>query len=106
MQSVGMPSAYMEVSETRATSAFSFAGILGHVFRDGGAAHFLFAFHQEFHVHRQRAIHRTQGFDGLDVHVHLALVVHRAAGVEVAVALGGLEGGVTHNSRGSAGCTS
>ncbi len=33
-----------------------------------------------------------QGLEGFDVHPHLALVVDGAAGVEIAVALGGLEG--------------
>jgi len=35
---------------------------------------------------------RDRGFHGLDVHVHLPLVIGRAAAVEVAVALGRLEG--------------
>jgi hypothetical protein len=34
-----------------------------------------------------------EGLDGLDVHVELAFVVHGAAGVDVAVAQGGLKGG-------------
>ena len=42
-----MPSAYMAVSETRATSALSLAGFSGDIFRDGRAADFLFAFDEE-----------------------------------------------------------
>ncbi len=59
---------------------------------DGSAADFLFAFDQELEIHRERAVYRAQGLDGLDVHVHLAFVVGGSAGVDVAVAHGGLEG--------------
>jgi hypothetical protein len=34
----------------------------------------------------------VEGFDGFDVGVHLAFVVGRTAGIEIAVALGGFEG--------------
>src|SRR5271167_3897964 len=37
-------------------------------------------------------MHRLQGFDGLDVHIHLPLVIASAAGIDVAVADGWLEG--------------
>ena len=67
-------------------------GILGDILGDGRAADFLFAFDQELHVHRKLAVHREQRFDGLDVAVHLALVVGRAARVDVAVANRRLEG--------------
>ncbi len=67
--------------------------VFGHVPGDGGAAHFLFAFDQELHVQRQGSVGRAQRLDGLDVHVHLAFVVHRAAGVQIAVALGRFERG-------------
>ena len=70
---------------------FQLGGIFGDVFRDRFAADFFFAFDQELQIDRQRAVDRAQRFDGLDVHVHLALVVGRAAGVDVAVAQGGLK---------------
>ncbi len=36
-------------------------------------------------------MYRAQGFDGFDVHVHLALVIGSAAAVQIPVALGGLK---------------
>src|SRR5438874_1020419 len=35
---------------------------------------------------------RAQGFDGLDVHVHLPLVITRAASIEIAIANARLKG--------------
>ena len=51
-----------------------------------GAADFLFALDQELHVHRQVAVLLQVRFDRLEVHEHLALVVGRAARVDLAVA--------------------
>ena len=55
------------------------------------AAHLFFAFEEELDVHRQAAVLFQMRLDGLEVHEHLALVVGRAARVELAVADGGLE---------------
>ena len=85
---------------------FQFRGIFGHEFRDGFAADFFFAFNQEFQVDRQRSGGREQRFDGFDVHVHLALVVGRAARVEVAVAHGRLKGRRDPFLQRIGGCTS
>ena len=70
---------------------------LGRIFRDeladGRAADLFFAFDQELEIDGQLArVHGAQRFGGLDVHVHLPFVVGRAAGVDVAVVNGGLEG--------------
>ena len=50
------------------------------------AADFLFALEDELHVHRQPAVLLEMRLDRLEVHEHLALVVGRAAGVDLAVA--------------------
>ncbi len=55
------------------------------------AADFLFALDEELHLQRQLADRFDPGFDALDVREHLAFVVGRAAGVDVAVADGRLE---------------
>ena len=69
---------------------------LGWIFRhelaDGCAADLFFAFDQELQIDGQLAlVHGAQCFSGLDVHVHLAFVVGRAAGVDVAVVNGRLK---------------
>ena len=69
---------------------------LGRILRDkladGRAANLFFALDQKLEVHRELAVmHRVQRFGGLDVHVHLALVVRRSAGVDVAVVDGGFK---------------
>ena len=51
-----------------------------------GAADFFFAFEDQLDVHRQAAVLLQVRFDGLEVHEHLALVVGRAARVDLAVA--------------------
>jgi hypothetical protein len=81
--------------------------MFAHKLRDALAAHLLLAFEKHPHVDGQAASGRLQQrFQGLQVHVHLTLVVDRAAGIKVAVALGGLKGGVSHSSSGSGGWTS
>ena len=60
--------------------------------RNSLPSHLLFAFEQDAHVERQLAVGGQQRLQRLDLRPHLALVVHRAAGVEVAVALRRLEG--------------
>jgi len=60
--------------------------VFGDVFRDGRAADFLFAFDEHFDVQREGAGECFEGFERLDVGVHLALVVDGAAGVDVTVA--------------------
>ena len=68
----------------------------GRLRRDVGGnslpSHLFFALEQHAHVDGQRAGGGQQRLQRLDMHVHLALVVDRAARVEIAVALGGLEG--------------
>ena len=56
------------------------------------AADFLFALDHELHVHGQAAVLFHVRFDRLEVHEHLALVVGRAARVDLAVADRRLEG--------------
>ncbi len=68
------------------------AGIFRDELADRRAADFFFAFDQEFEIDGQPAVDGAQSFGGLDVHVHLALVVGGAARVDVAVADGRLEG--------------
>ena len=51
-----------------------------------GAADFLFAFENDLHVHRQAAVLLHVRLDRLEVHEDLALVVGRAARVDLAVA--------------------
>ena len=90
---MGRLGAKSSVSQTRAKSAFSLAFCLTKVFGDGFAADFFFAFENDFHVDGQLAaagLH--EGFEGFDFHPELAFVVDGAAGVDVVVALGGLEG--------------
>ena len=71
---------------------FELARIVFDVLGDRLAANFLFAFNQELDVQRELAVvDRAQGFNGLDVHVELALVVGRAACIEVALAFSWLE---------------
>ena len=81
------------------------------------AAHLLFALDQKLHLQRQRLAGSQPIADALNVRQHLALVVRRAAGVEIAVADGRLEGpadplvqrfdgldvivSINHNDRGS-----
>ena len=50
------------------------------------AADLLFAFEDDLHVHRQAAVLLEMRLDRLEVHEHLALVVGRAARVDLAVA--------------------
>ncbi len=67
-------------------------GILSQILRHRLAADLFLAFDQKLHIDRQLAfVHRAQGLDGLDVHVHLTLIVGRAAGINVAVAQGGFK---------------
>jgi hypothetical protein len=67
--------------------------ILPNELADGRAADLFFAFNEELEIHRKFAgMHRVQRLGSLDVHVHLPLVVRRAAGVDVPVVDGGLEG--------------
>ena len=68
-----------------------FRRVLRNVLRDRNAAHLLFAFKEEFQIDRQGAVDGAQRFNGLNVRVHLALVVRRTAGIQIAVALGRLE---------------
>ena len=56
-----------------------------------GAPHFLLALEQHLDVHRQPAVLRQVRLDRLHVHEDLALVVDGAAGIELAVAHGGVE---------------
>ena len=49
---------------------------------------FLFAFDEEFDIHRETAGLFHEGFDRLDMHEHLALVVGSTTGVDFAVAYG------------------
>ena len=56
------------------------------------AADFLFAFDQELQPHRQAAMNVQPRLGALDVREHLPLVVGRAAGKEISVAAGRLEG--------------
>ena len=67
-------------------------GLRGNVVRNSLPSHLFFAFEQDADVERQRAVRGQQRLERLDLRDHLALVVDRAAGVEIAVALGGLEG--------------
>ena len=80
------------VSQTRAKSAFSFGFLLADVLGDRFAADFFFAFENDLDVDRQlAAVALHQRFERLDFHPELALVVDRAAGIDVVVALGGLK---------------
>ena len=72
-------------------SQASFSRLLGDERLEVLAADFLFAFDEELHLQRQLAARLDPGFDALDVREHLAFVVGRAAGVDVAVADGRLE---------------
>ena len=57
MHRVGTPSANSSVSETSATSAFSFVRVIsGTYFGDAFAADFFFALDQKFDVQRKRAV--------------------------------------------------
>jgi hypothetical protein len=61
--------------------------------RDGFTADFFFAFKDDADIQREFAVAALEeGLEGLDLHPELAFVVYGAAGVNVAVALGGLEG--------------
>ena len=71
---------------------FQFLRMFGNVLGDRLAADFLLALNQELHIERKCAMHGLQGFDGLDVHVHLTLVIAGATGIDVAVADGWLKG--------------
>ena len=67
--------------------------LLAHIFGDGLAADFFFPFEKNLHVDGQLAVASLhERFQRLYFHPELAFVVHRAAGVDVVVALGGLEG--------------
>ncbi len=90
--SVGRPGANSSVSETSAKSAFRSAGLEATYFGNSLPADFFFAFEKHAHVQGQLAVGGQQRLQRLDLRPHLALVVDRAARVEVAVALGGLEG--------------
>ena len=68
-------------------------GVFGEVFLQPLAADFLFALDEELEVQRQTALDGDPGLDALQVREQLALVVGGAAGVELAVAAGGLERG-------------
>ena len=81
-------------------------GVLAKVLLQGVAADLLLALDEELQVQGQAALDGDPGLGALQVGEHLAFVVGGAAGVEVAVAAGRLEGGVVHFSSGSGGCTS
>ena len=69
-------------------------GVLADEGGDAFAADFFFALEDDADVDGELAFVRgEEGFKGFDVHPDLALVVDGAAGVEIAVALGGLERG-------------
>src|SRR5438876_877709 len=56
------------------------------------AAHFVFALDDDFHIQRQLTVVRLhQRFKSLNLHPELAFIVHRAAGIDIVVALGGLK---------------
>ena len=80
--------------------------VLLHEIPQVDAADFFFAFDHHLHVDGQLPVRLLQRFQRLDVDVHLSLVVGRAAAEKIAVAHGGLEGGMVQRSSGSAGCTS
>ena len=66
--------------------------VLADVVGNGLAADFLFAFQDDAHVDRQLAVAGFhQRLEGLQLHPELAFVVHRAASIDVVVALGGLK---------------
>ena len=68
-------------------------GVFFEEFLQRHAADLLFALDQELEVQRQAAFDGDPGLDALQVREQLALVVGGAAGVEFAVAAGGLERG-------------
>ena len=71
------------------------------------AADFLLALDDELHVHRQAAVLLHVRLDRLEVHEDLALVVGRAARVDLAVADRSPRTAATaQRSSGSTGCTS
>ena len=81
--------------------------LLFHIFCDGFAANFFFAFKNNFHINRQLAIAGFhQRLERLHFHPKLALIVDRAARINIVVASVGSNGGVFHSSSGSGGCTS
>ncbi len=71
---------------------FEIGGLGGDVGGNSLPSHFFFAFEEDADVERQLAVVGEQRFESLDLRPDLALVVDGAAGVEIAVALGGLEG--------------
>ncbi len=70
---------------------FQLRRILGDILRHRFAADLLFAFDQKLQIDRQGPVHRTQGLDSFDVHVHLPFVVGRTAGVNISIAQNGLK---------------
>src|SRR5689334_3600380 len=65
---------------------------MGNVFGNRFTTYLFLALDQEFEIDGQpAAMYSTQSFNCLNMHVHLALVVTRAAGIDVAVANTGLE---------------
>jgi len=67
-------------------------GLGGDVRFDRLASYFLFALEEDAHIEWQRAVGCQQRFQCLNLGHHLAFVVDRAARVDVAIALRGLEG--------------
>jgi hypothetical protein len=72
---------------------FETVRVLAYEARDAFATNFFFAFDDHAHIDGQLATRSLeQRLQRLNVHVHLAFVVHRAARVDVLVTLGGFEG--------------
>ena len=67
-------------------------GLGGDVVGNSLPSHFFFAFEEDADIERERFVGGEQGFEGFDLHPDLAFVVDGAAGVDIAVAFGGLEG--------------
>ena len=80
-----------ESVEITTTSAPSRALLARMKFVEVHRADFFLAFDDELDVHGQRARLLQVRLDGLEVHEHLALVVRRPAGVDLAVADGRFE---------------
>ena len=87
----GTSADHIAVSDTTTTSHSSRLAMLGEQRLEVGAAHLFLALDQQLQVHRQRAVAREQRPDRLEVVEDLALVVDRATGEELTVALGGFE---------------
>src|SRR5208337_2624257 len=71
--------------------AFQLGRLGGDVARNTLAANLFFTLEQDAHNQRERVVGGQQRLQRLDLRDHLAFVVDRAARVEIAVALRGLE---------------